>query len=63
MDKLLKLHKEFSSFVKENWKKSLKEPVGYLKYKFLDPAANYDGMLWDWDSFIVLPHFLTFTTI
>ena len=51
MEKLLKLHEEFSSFVKENWKKSLKEPIGYLKYKFLDPAANYDGMLWDWDSF------------
>ena len=51
MTEILKLHNEISEFIKENWKTSLKEPVGNLKYKFLDPAAAYDGQLWDWDSF------------
>ena len=51
MEKLLKLHDELQTFIKENWKSSLKSPTGYLKYKFLDPAAGYDGQLWDWDSF------------
>lgn len=45
------LHNEISEFIKKNWKYSLKQPVGNLKYKFLDPAAAYDGQLWDWDSF------------
>lgn len=51
MSELLKLHNEISSFIKEKWKFSLKQPIGNLKYKFLDPAAAYDGQLWDWDSF------------
>lgn len=38
-------------YIKNNWEKSFNEPVGNLKYKFLDPAANYRGQLWDWDSF------------
>lgn len=49
--KLLELHYEISEFIEQNWKYSLKEPSGNLKYKFLDPAAAYDGQLWDWDSF------------
>ena len=51
MEKLLQLHNELSDFIKENWRKSLKSPVSFLKYKFLDPAANYQDQLWDWDSF------------
>ena len=51
MQELINLHKEISDFIKSKWKTSLKEPVGNLKYKFLDPAAAYDGQLWDWDSF------------
>ena len=38
-------------FIKDNWRVTMKEPSGALKYKFLDPAAVYRGQLWDWDSF------------
>ena len=51
MKKMLELHSELKEFIKENWKKSLKTPTGYLKYRFIDPAAGYNGQLWDWDSF------------
>lgn len=45
MKKMLNLHSELKEFIKENWKKSLKTPTGYLKYKFIDPAAGYNGQL------------------
>ena len=32
-------------YIKNNWEKSFNEPVGNLKYKFIDPAANYRGQL------------------
>ena len=51
MEELLKLHNELCDFIRKNWKSSLKEPIGNLKHRFLDPAATYDGQMWDWDSF------------
>ena len=51
MEELKVLHSRISAFIQENWRNSLKEPTGGLKYKFLDPAANYRGQLWDWDSY------------
>ena len=51
MEKLIKMHEQLSSFIKDNWKSSFNEPCGILRHKFLDPAANYRGQLWDWDSF------------
>ncbi len=39
------------SYIIQNWRKAFNEPTGVLKYKFLDPAAEYRGQLWDWDSF------------
>ena len=39
------------NFIKDNWRSSMKEPCGILKYKFLDPAAVYRAQLWDWDSY------------
>ena len=51
MDKLIKLNEQLQAFIKDNWKSSFNEPTGILKHKFLDPAANYRGQLWDWDSY------------
>ncbi len=39
------------AYIKDNWHRSFNEPTGVLKYKFLDPAAEYRGQLWDWDSY------------
>lgn len=50
-EQLIKDHKLLAEFVKENWRKSLNEPSGILKHKFIDPAANYRAQLWDWDSY------------
>ncbi len=44
-------HNLLAAFVKDNWKKSLNEPSGILKHRFIDPAANYRAQLWDWDSY------------
>lgn len=51
MDKLLQMHNKLTNFIKDNWRGSFNEPCGMLKHKFIDPAANYRGQLWDWDSF------------
>lgn len=51
MQSILEMDLIIKNFVKENWRKSMNEPAGCLKYKFLDPAADYRGQLWDWDSF------------
>lgn len=51
LEKLIKLNGQLQAFIKYNWKSSLNEPDGVLKHKFLDPAANYRGQLWDWDSY------------
>lgn len=51
MDELLNLHGIIREYIYNNWKQSLNEPRGELNYKFLDPAANHRGQLWDWDSF------------
>lgn len=51
MIKLAELDKFICDYIKANWRSSMNEPVGTLKYKFLDPAADYRGQLWDWDSF------------
>lgn len=51
MIKLAELDKFICDYIKANWRNSMNEPVGTLKYKFLDPAADYRGQLWDWDSF------------
>ena len=51
MDNLIKISEQLQEFIRANWKSSFNEPTGILKYKFLDPAANYRGQLWDWDSY------------
>lgn len=51
MEELRLLSDKINTYIKENWRKSMNEPTGILKYKFLDPAADYRGQLWDWDSF------------
>jgi len=50
-EQLIRDHELLASFVKGNWRKSLNEPSGILKHKFIDPAANYRAQLWDWDSY------------
>lgn len=39
-------------YTKENFKKCLREPSGYLKYKFIVPGSFYSDDLWDWDSWL-----------
>ena len=51
MNNILELDSIIKSYIKDNWRKSMNEPTGDLKHKFLDPAADYRGQLWDWDSF------------
>lgn len=48
---LIELDKVIRDYIKANWRSSMNEPIGALKHKFLDPAADYRGQLWDWDSF------------
>ena len=48
---LIKKSNMLNEFIKSNWRKSLNEPSGILKHKFIDPASVYRGQLWDWDSF------------
>ena len=40
------------SFIKGNYNKILREPVGQLKHKFIVPGAVYTKELWDWDSWL-----------
>ena len=40
------------SFIKGNYNKILREPVGQLKHKFIVPGAVYSKELWDWDSWL-----------
>lgn len=35
----------------QNAHKVLKQPIGELRYSFLDPGSGYEGDLWDWDSY------------
>ena len=51
MKTLNEMHEQLAAYIKENWHRSMNEPTGVLKYKFMDPAANYRAQLWDWDSF------------
>lgn len=51
MENLNQLHRTISEYIRKNWFTSMNEPSGFLKYKFLDPAAYYRGQLWDWDAF------------
>lgn len=51
MNQLKILSNKINNYIRDNWRKSMNEPTGVLKYKFLDPAADYRGQLWDWDSF------------
>lgn len=29
----------------------LKEPIGFIKYPFIDPGSVYHGNVWDWDTY------------
>ena len=51
MKTLNEMHEQLAAYIKGNWHRSMNEPTGVLKYKFMDPAANYRAQLWDWDSF------------
>ncbi|WP_248927031.1 MGH1-like glycoside hydrolase domain-containing protein [Paenibacillus hamazuiensis] len=39
------------TYIRSKMDVTLKEPVHFLKYPFVDPGSIYDGNLWDWDSF------------
>ena len=40
------------NYIKENYHKILREPMGQLKYKFIVPGSVYEYQLWDWDSWL-----------
>lgn len=43
---------ELKDYIYQHWRACLKEPVGALHHKFLDPAASaYCDQQWDWDSY------------
>ena len=39
-------------YVRENYYKLLREPMGQLNHKFIVPGATYTYQLWDWDSWL-----------
>ena len=43
---------ELKDYIYQHWRACLKEPIGALHHKFLDPAASaYCDQQWDWDSY------------
>ncbi|MBQ7679387.1 MAG: trehalase / alfa-L-rhamnosidase / mannosyl oligosaccharide glucosidase [Butyrivibrio sp.] len=38
-------------YIDRNIEKVLKEPVGFIRYPFIDPGSVYDGNVWDWDTY------------
>lgn len=43
---------ELKDYIYQQWRACLKEPIGALHHKFLDPAASaYCDQQWDWDSY------------
>lgn len=39
-------------YVRDNYYKLLREPMGQLNHKFIVPGATYTYQLWDWDSWL-----------
>ena len=42
---------DIKQYFLRNARRVLKNPVGELRYPFLDPGSGYEGDLWDWDSY------------
>ena len=40
---------DIKQYFLRNARRVLKNPVGELRYPFLDPGSGYEGDLWDWD--------------
>jgi glycogen debranching enzyme len=38
-------------FIEKNVHTVLKNPIGFIKYPFIDPGSVYDGNVWDWDTY------------
>lgn len=38
-------------YILKNIPSVLKEPVGFIKYPFVDPGSVYNGNVWDWDTY------------
>jgi len=51
-EKALKYSELIREYTEKNFKKCLREPSGFLKYKFIVPGSFYSDDLWDWDSWL-----------
>lgn len=38
-------------YIEDNLETVLKEPVGFIRYPFIDPGSVYHGNVWDWDTY------------
>lgn len=53
MEKKYEKYKELIiNYARNNFKKMLREPNGFLKYKYIVPGSVYSDCLWDWDSWL-----------
>lgn len=44
-------NEKIRKFIMEKIQTVLKNPVGFIKYPFIDPGSVYDGNVWDWDTY------------
>ncbi|MCR5715876.1 MAG: trehalase / alfa-L-rhamnosidase / mannosyl oligosaccharide glucosidase, partial [Lachnospiraceae bacterium] len=49
-------------YIEKNIGTVLKNPVGFIKYPFIDPGSVYDGNVWDWDTYWSVYGLLPLTT-
>lgn len=52
MENYIKYKQLITDYAKNNFDKMLREPNGYLKYKYIVPGSVYSDSLWDWDSWL-----------
>ena len=52
MEKYEKYKELIINYARNNFKKMLREPNGFLKYKYIVPGSVYSDCLWDWDSWL-----------
>ena len=41
-----------TEYAKTKYRQCLREPSGFLHYKFIVPGSVYSDSLWDWDSWL-----------
>ena len=53
--------KAILNYLSKNAYNMCREPVGRIKYAFVEPGAHYKAELWDWDSFFAMEALMDIT--